>query len=243
MADKQVVKSAIFRLPRIREALVDAPKALKIQQLVDSIEQIPESSPELVFDLCRALIESICKTILNDLGEPLPSNPNGETMTTAIIKRLKLFLDPASVEMTDKKAVGETVAGINKFVFGIGEYRRKFGPASHGKDGYDDAMDLSHAHLVVGLTDSLGEFLFATHQRLHGAEEWNRATLGDHSDFDQYLDDEHDPSPISVFGDDYRPSEVFYSVNRSGYLKRLNDWRSMVESEEIDGDIDSGEEE
>jgi len=225
-----------FLLQQSRLALDFAPGAQRIGKLIDTIESVPDSSPELVFDLCRALIESVCKTILNDLGEPLPSKPSAENMTAAIVKRLNLFLDPGSVELEIKKAVGETVTGINKFVNGIGEYRRKLGTASHGRDGYDQEIDLSHAMLVVGTTDALVAFLFISHQRLHGHEEWYRATLGDHEDFDQYLDDEHDPSPISVFGDLYPPSAVLFGVNRTGYLKRLNDWRKLVASGETEED-------
>jgi len=224
----------VFPLPTARLALQQAPQAQRIVQLIDVIEQIPITNPELVFDLCRALIESVCKTVLNDLGEPIPPNPNAENMVAALLKRLQLFLDPKTVEAQSKQAVGDTVTGINKFVNGIGAYRRLFGPASHGRDGYDDAVDLSHAMLVVGVTDALVAFLFATHRRLHGQEEWHRATLGDHEDFDQYLDDEHDPSPIPVFGDEYRPSAVLFAVNQTGYLKRLNDWRKMQDSGEIE---------
>lgn len=228
----------VFALPQSRTALLDAPGALRIGQLIETIEQVPKSNPELVFDLCRALIESVCKTILNDLGEAIPPKPNAENMTAAIIRRLSLFLDPKSAEAEAKRAVGDTVGGINKLVNGIGEYRRKLGTASHGRDGYDGAVDLSHAMLTVGVTDSLVAFLFSSHQRLHGQEEWHRATLGDHEDFDQYLDDEHDPSPIPVFGDFFRPSAVLFGVNRTGYLKRLNDWRKLVASGEAEGEED-----
>ncbi|MEA3642030.1 MAG: abortive infection family protein [Lamprobacter sp.] len=224
----------VFQLPSAKIAIQRTPQAQRITQLIDAIEEIPASNGELVFDLCRALVESVCKTILNDLGEPLPSKPNAEKMVSALLKRLEVFLDPQSAEAESKKAVGDTVTGINKFVNGIGEYRRLFGAASHGRDGYSDVIDLSHANLVVGVTDALVAFLFETHRRLHGQEAWQRAQYGDHEDFDQYLDDEHDPSPIMVFGDEYQPSRAFFALNRSGYLKRLNDWRKMRESGEID---------
>lgn len=237
-AKASAAEPPVFPLPAAWLALQQAPQAQRIAQLIDAVEQIPRTNPELVFDLCRALIESVCKTVLNDLGEPIPPKPNAENMVAALLKRLQLFPDPKSVEAESKQAVGDTVGGINKFVNGIGSYRRIFGPASHGRDGYDYAVDLSHAMLVVGVTDALVAFLFATHRRLHGQEEWHRAKLGDHEDFDQYLDDEHDPSPIPVFGDDFPPSEVLFAVNRTGYLKRLNDWSKMKDLGEIEPEGD-----
>lgn len=236
--ESSLSKHPVFPLSAARLALQQAPQAQRIYQLVDAIERIPRSNPELVFDLCRALIESVCKTVLNDLGEPIPPKPNAENMVATLLKRLQVFLDPKSVEIESKQAVGDTVGGINKFVNGIGAYRRLYGQASHGRDGYDDGVDLSHAMLVVGVTDSLVAFLFATHRRLHGQEEWQRAKYGEHDDFDQYLDDEHDPSLISIFGDEYRPSEILFAMNRTGYLKRLNDWRKMQDSGEIETEGD-----
>lgn len=237
-AQERTAEAPVFPLRSARLALEHAPQAQRILHLIDAVEQIPSSNPELVFDLCRALIESVCKTVLNDLGESLPPKPNAENMVAALLKRLELFLDPKSVEAESKRAVGDTVGGINRFVNGIGAYRRLFGPASHGRDAYGDAVDLSHAKLVVGVTDALVAFLFVTHRRMHGQEEWQRAEYGDHEDFDQYLDDEHDPSPIPVFGDHFRPSKALFAVNRTGYLKRLNDWRKMKDSGEIDPEAD-----
>ena len=236
--EKKAAIVPVFPLTSARIALQEAPQALRIVQLVDLVEQIPISNPELVFDLCRALIESVCQTILADLGEPLPPQPNAEKMVALLLKRLHLFLDPKSVEAGSKQAVGDTVGGIHKFVDGIGYYRRLFGPASHGRDGYGDAVDLSHARLVVGVTDALVAFLFSTHRRMHGEEEWQRAVYGDHPDFDRYLDDEHDPSPIMIFGDGYNPSAVLFSVNKTGYVKRLNDWRKLLDSGEIEPEVD-----
>lgn len=227
-----------FALPSVRAALVGAPQASSIMRLVESIEKVPATHPEFVFDPCRALIESVCRTILNDLNEPLPPKPNAENMSALVIKRLGLFGDPKEVEGDLKQAVGESVSGINKLVNGIGKYRRDFGPVSHGRDGYRSSPDDAHALLVVGMTDALASFLFTAHRRLHGEEEWYRAFYGDHPDFDQFLDDEHDPSPINVFGDDYQPSRILFSVNRSAYLKRLNDWRKLRAAGEVDSEGD-----
>lgn len=222
-----------FRLPASRHAMRDLPQAQNIERSIELIELIPASNSELVFDLCRSLIETVCKTILNDLNEPLPPSPNAENMVPKVLARFQVFLDPEAVEAEARRAVGDTVHGINKFVNGIGEYRRRFGSASHGRDGYIDGIDISHAKLTVGVTDALISFLIAVHRRLHGQEEWFRASYGEHEDFNQFLDDEHDPSPINVFGDEFRPSELLYSMNRSGYIKRLNDWRKMQELGEI----------
>src|SRR5437762_2860404 len=89
---KEIDRAPTFTLTSAKIALQEAPQAQRIVQLVEAVEQIPSSNPELVFDLCRALIESVCKTILADLGEPMPPKPNAENMVSLVLKRLHLFL-------------------------------------------------------------------------------------------------------------------------------------------------------
>jgi len=227
-----------FRLYGARAVVDAAPKAFTILHQIEAIELNLEPQPEVAIETCRSLIESVCKTILSDLGENLPPKPNAENLVSLVLKRLALFADPKSVDAEAKEAVGDTVTGINKFVNGIGKYRRFFGLASHGRDGYRESVDGCHARLVAGVTDALVSFLYEAHRRLHGEEEWHRAFYGDHPDFDQYLDDEHDPSPILVFGDEYPPSKILFNVNQTGYLKRLNDWRKMKAAGEIETEVD-----
>jgi hypothetical protein len=62
----------------------------------------------------------------------------------------------------------------------------------------------------------------------------SRFRYGDYPDFDLYLDDEHDPSPVLIFGDEFPPSQLLYAVNRTGYVKRLDDWRELTASGEIE---------
>ena len=226
-----------FQLVGARTVVDAAPKAFTILHQIEAIELNLEPQPEVAIETCRSLIESVCKTILSDLGEAVPSKPNAEALVSLVLKRLAIFADPKSVDAEAREAVGDTVTGINKFVNGIGKYRRLFGLASHGRDGYREAVDVSHARLVAGVTDALVSFLYEAHRRLHGEEDWHRAFYGDHSDFDQYLDDEHDPSPIVVFGDEHRPSKVLFTVNHTGYLRRLNDWRKMRAEGEIETEV------
>lgn len=237
MAD-ETTQAPAFRLFGARAVADAAPKAFVIAHQIEAIELNLEPQPEIAIDTCRSLIESVCRTILSDLSEPLPPKPNSENLVALVLKRLALFADPKSVDAEAKDAVGDTVTGINKLVNGIGKYRRVFGIASHGRDGYREAVDGCHARLVAGVTDALVAFLYEAHRRLHGEEEWHRAYYGDHPEFDQYLDDEHDPSPIVVFGDEHPPSEVLFGVNQTGYVKRLNDWKKMRAAGEVETEED-----
>src|SRR4051812_47745556 len=55
-----------FSMTGGREVLALAGGALHIEQQVRAIERAVAEEPHLAFDLARALIETVCKTILGD---------------------------------------------------------------------------------------------------------------------------------------------------------------------------------
>jgi len=212
-------------MPGARAIMNSAPEFFQIQSQIEAIEANIDGSPSVVIDLARGLVESVCKTICTDLGLDVRKEDNAEGLVAKLRKHLELLVEPDSADSTAKEATNKAVSGLNNLMNGLGEYRRLFGTASHGRDAYEGMLHPCHARLVAMLADALVLFLYDMHRRLHGEEEWVRANLGDHPDFDQFLDDEHDPSPIPVFGDDYRPSLVLFAVNKTAYVKRLNDYR------------------
>ncbi len=208
-----------------RSILDSAPALFQIQNQIEAIEDNIDGSPSIAIDLSRGLVESVCKTICYDLGLSVAKGANAEDLVACLRKHLDLLVDPDSVDAAAKESAKKTISGLNNLMNGLGDYRRLFGTASHGRDGYEGMLHPCHARLVAMLADALVLFLYDMHRRLHGEEDWVRANLGDHPDFDQSLDDEHDPSPIPVFGHPYRPSLILYAVNKTEYVMRLNEYR------------------
>ena len=59
-----------FQMVGARAALSDGPIAEAIEQQVNAIENALESGPDFAFDLSKTLVESVCKTVLADIGQP-----------------------------------------------------------------------------------------------------------------------------------------------------------------------------
>ena len=53
-----------------RSAIVDGPRVEPIEQQIEAIENALESVPDFAFDLSKTLVESVCKTMLADIGQP-----------------------------------------------------------------------------------------------------------------------------------------------------------------------------
>ena len=59
-----------FKMAGARSAILDSPIAEFIEPQIDAIENAMESVPDFAFDLSKTLIESVCKTVLADIGQP-----------------------------------------------------------------------------------------------------------------------------------------------------------------------------
>ena len=57
-----------------RSALLNGPISEPIEQQVNAIEKCTrERAPAFAFDLAKTLVESVCKTVLADIGQPADS--------------------------------------------------------------------------------------------------------------------------------------------------------------------------
>ena len=62
-----------FQMVGTRSAILDSPIAGPMEQYIDAIENALESVPDFAFDLSKTLVESVCKTVLADIGHPSPA--------------------------------------------------------------------------------------------------------------------------------------------------------------------------
>jgi len=65
---QDLIKTREFEMSGAREILKRAGKALQIGQQISAIEKAIDTMPASVFDSAKALIETVCKTILGELG-------------------------------------------------------------------------------------------------------------------------------------------------------------------------------
>ena len=59
-----------FQMVGARAAILESPIAELIEQEIEAIEDALARFPDLAFDLSKALVESVCKTVLADIGQP-----------------------------------------------------------------------------------------------------------------------------------------------------------------------------
>lgn len=132
--------------------------AQQIQRMRDAVE----SDPTLAIGTAKELIETVCKTILEERGQPAVGSPDIPTLTKALLKELRLV--PDSVE--DSRRGADTIKGILRSLGSIGndlaQLRSLYG-TGHGKTAKTQALRARHARLAVGAAATFVTFVFETH--------------------------------------------------------------------------------
>jgi hypothetical protein len=112
--------------------------------------------PEGAITAARTLVESTCKTILEDLGEPYGERDDLPKLYRTTAKRLGVAPEP---EMEEQ--VRRILGGCASAVEGLGSLRNRSGDA-HGKGRTTYSLGARHAALAVNLAGTSAAFLIET---------------------------------------------------------------------------------
>lgn len=128
--------------------------------MVDNTERDPEDA---ITAAC-AIVESVCRSILVELDEKLPSDRSITTLYKHVAKKLGISPDrddlPSEVAEESRRILG----GLANTVAGIGQLRTRTGDA-HGREHTVRRVDPRLARLAVGSAATLSQFLIETWQR------------------------------------------------------------------------------
>lgn len=221
----------LFPMPGAREVVELSGGSLHIERQVSSLELAVYSNPSLAFDIAKTLIESVCKTILNDRGYAFDKNINFPTLTRTTLEQLQILPDNYTEATAVKQCLEKTLDGFLKIFAGIGELRNKEGLASHGKDAYTPMLDPLQAQLMARAADAVVNFLYKSHRNYVGPQPFRGIAYEDNEEFNEYVDSNH---PEIVLFDEYtfKPSEVLYQFDQVAYTDKMNEFASLKEQEE-----------
>jgi len=127
------------------------------------MERAIHDDPWLAIGTAKELVETTCKTILNDRGKAI--NPGWEFMDLVKETRKELRLIPEDIPDAAKASatIRRLLSNLATIVQGLAELRNPYG-TGHGPEGKARGLQARHARLAVGAASTLATFLFETHQ-------------------------------------------------------------------------------
>lgn len=221
-----------------RSVLVTAGAAIHMQQQIETIEVALSNNPSLVFDLAKALVETTCKTILNDRKLSYSNDSDVQQLFKLTIENLQLLPSDQSGARNTRQGLEKAARGLLQAVQGLTELRNEQGMASHGKDAYARPLETIHALLVAQAADTIIHFLYSVHRNYHRDLTTARLTYTQHPNFNDYVDDLH--GVIQIFDGEYRPSEVLFEMDEQAYRAGLAEYQ--IQQDAVVNDDASAEE-
>lgn len=197
-----------------------------IEQQIIGIEQAVDANPGLAFDLSKTLVESACRTVLNDRSVEYSKDDNLPTLFNAVADVLQ-FLPPTASDSSEvRKSLLQTLNGLKTAILGICELRNQCGFASHGSDNARPAMEEAQAKLAAEAADTIVGFL----HRMHRQDRTPALKYEDNLVFNESVDEAF--GPIRVFESNFRASEVLFELEPNSYRIHLAEFESELGSSE-----------
>ena len=208
-----------FQMVGARSAILDGPIAEVIEQQIDAIENAVESVPDFAFDLSKTLIESVCKTVLADIGQSADPNWEAPKLLKETTNRLNLLPRNHPEPAKARDSVEKTLRGMLQTIQGLCELRNRYGMASHGRDAFSARLDIRHATLAAHAADTIVSFLYRIHRDALMEKPGVRVYYEDHADFNEAFDLENESFRLGNV--EFLPSRVLFHVDREAYRSAL----------------------
>ena len=161
-AAQQLIPSTSVALESAHSS-IDVLNAGYVARQVKRMQAAIESDPELAIGTAKEFVETICKTILDDLGEPWSKGATLLDLIKQVKAKLKLLPESIPERAKGVKTIKRLLSNLGTIVQSIAELRGPYG-TGHGKSASTGGLQPRHARLAVGAATTLGVFLFETYQ-------------------------------------------------------------------------------
>ena len=236
-----------FQMAGARSAILEGPIAEPIEQQIEAIENALDSVPDFAFDLSKTLVESVCKTVLADIGQPADPKWNAPKLLRETTNRLNLLPRNHPYPAKARDSVEKTIRGMLQTIQGLCELRNSYGMASHGRDVFSTRLDLRQATLAAQAADTIVSFLYRIHRDALRQSPGARVYYEDHPDFNEAFDSDNELIRLGEL--ELLPSRVLFHVDLEAYRTALNEFiaerdgegedeRLIAQEEEREGEVE-----
>ncbi|MCC7420979.1 MAG: abortive infection family protein [Planctomycetaceae bacterium] len=133
-----------------------------LAQQIKRIEQSVDSDPAHAIGSAKELIETCCRTILAERGNPCTEKLDVLPLVRRTLEELSLVPEGIPDEAKGAKSIKAILGNLATISQNLAELRNLYG-TGHGKEGRTKGLSPRHARLAVGAATTLALFLFDTH--------------------------------------------------------------------------------
>jgi len=135
----------------------------ELHRQIERMKSSVEDDPGLAIGTAKELLETTCKTILEERGIQIDENPDIAKLVKETRRSLGLIPDAIPNSAKGAEIIRRLLSNLGNIAQGLGELRNLYG-TGHGKHGKARGLNPRHARLAVGAAATLAMFLLETHQ-------------------------------------------------------------------------------
>ena len=144
--------------PSFRMAKDRWPEAANMQAHYNDLVQSYENNGSGVIELCNSFVEMVCKTILKELGEVIPSDGKMTLYVSQTLNKLGLKNSRGA------SAFDKVLSAHNKLADALTEVRNQEGSVAHGKDAFIDVMSNRHTRIYLLSADTILSLILSSYE-------------------------------------------------------------------------------
>ena len=185
-----------------------------LEDYILRIETYLENDGVFVLENCKALIECICKTILEDVGEACSRSDS-----------VQALISKACNQMSCLPETGNLVRSFHTVAQRLGEFRNEFATTGHGSSVYDidqykTNVTRAASAFMVTTVEQLAIFLLTVYHEEYPLNAKQELRYIDNPEFNHEFDEELEPIQIGNYGP-YSPSELLFNIDIDAYKTAL----------------------
>lgn len=217
-----------FQMVGCREVSAFYAGSIHIENQISIIEKEVFGNPRLAFDVCKALVETVCKHILTERGAKPEITDSPQKLLKQALGLLQLVPDSHSNNAKVKEGLKKTVNGLQTVVQGLTEIRNEEGFASHGPNPFAASLGTLHAMMAARATDAVVYFLIGAHRAGFTKSETPEINYNDNPEFNNELDAVI--GLVKILDIQFRPSEIVFTLRNKTYHDALADYLASEEN-------------
>ena len=146
------------------EQLKDQFSSEYLTKQIDLMIRMQAENPTEAIGKAKELIESCCKTILDDLSVAWDKDWSVTNLAGATMEQLKLMPENIPETATEARSMKALLGNLLQVATRMAELRNPYG-SGHGKSASYKGLEERHAKLAVGASITYVSFLWDTHEK------------------------------------------------------------------------------
>lgn len=194
-----------------------------IEEQVKAIEQAVDQNPAFAFDLAKAIVEGVCRTILTERCVSFDRTDDLPKLFRVVARQVPLLPQWAANESEAQRSLSQTLNGLSTALHGVCELRNNCGFVSHGSDAPRPAMEAVQALLAAETADAIVGFLHRVHRHDQVLPASRALKYEDNLAFNESIDEMYER--VLIFGEEFEPSRVLFEMANEAYRINLAEFQ------------------